>query len=204
MAILTLIFGIFIGCLLNVIINRISLRINGYKNIKNEQTKFLVIFICGLFFIISYLKFGLNIILIKALLLDCILIIVSTIDVRHQIIPNNIVIVILIIACLLMFIHDISFVNAIIGMLVGGGILFLLALIPGTIGGGDIKLMFALGLFLGPQKVIVALFLAFILAAIISILLLIFKIKGRKDHIPLGPFLAVGCFVAFHFSHIIF
>ena len=96
------------------------------------------------------------------------------------------------------FICDISFASSLIGMFVGGGVLFLLAFIPNAMGGGDIKWMLALGSFLGTQKVLIALFLAFIFAAVISILLLIFKIKGRKEFIPFGPFLAIGCFVSFH------
>jgi leader peptidase (prepilin peptidase)/N-methyltransferase len=66
-------------------------------------------------------------------------------------------------------------------------------------GGGDIKLMFALGSFLGYIKTLWALVLAFIFAAVFSIVLLILKIKHRKDYIPFGPFIALGTFISFLF-----
>ncbi|MBC8061258.1 MAG: prepilin peptidase [Clostridiaceae bacterium] len=176
-----------------------SLKIN--PKIEKETMWFYGYFIVGITSVavlISFLKFGLSSLFIKAMILNCILIVVSFIDFQHQVIPNNMVIITLLSGILFTFLCDITIVNSLIGMFVGGGVLFLLALVPNVMGGGDIKWMFALGSFLGTQKVMVALFLAFIFAAVISILLLVFKIKGRKDHIPFGPFLALGCFASFH------
>lgn len=144
-------------------------------------------------------RFGITVLLLKAIVLDCILIIVSYIDFKYRIIPNKIVLITLILGIIFSFVGEISLTSALIGMILGGGMLFLLALIPNAMGGGDIKFMFAIGLFLGYQKVIWALLIAFISASIISLLLLIFKIKGPKEHIPFGPFLALGAFIAFHF-----
>lgn len=140
-----------------------------------------------------------NFILIKVMLLSCILLITSFIDIRHQIIPNKLVLITLIIGIVLSFIGDISFYKALLGMMVGGGLMFILALIPNVLGGGDIKLMFALGAFLGPIKIVWAILLAFIFAAILSIILLIVKIKKKNEFIPFGPFLALGTLVAYIF-----
>jgi len=136
---------------------------------------------------------------LKALVLGSILIIISFVDLMHQIIPNFMVIITLVTGILFLMVGDISFASALLGMLLGGGLLFLLALIPGAMGGGDIKFMFALGLFLGLNKTLWSLFLAFIIAAIISGFLLLFKLKGRRDVIPFGPFLALGSFISFLF-----
>lgn len=196
MDIIIFLIGLTIGFLLNIIINRISFNISASKC---TNISILVVFISGLLFLISYLKFGLNIIFVKSIVLDSILIIVSFVDLKHKIIPNRIVIITLILGVLFSFVGDISFVNALGGMLVGGGILFLLALIPGALGGGDVKFMFALGSFLGLNKTLGAVFFAFIVAAVISLVLLLFRIKGRKDYIPFGPFLAIGSFFSFIF-----
>lgn len=64
-------------------------------------------------------------------------------------------------------------------------------------GGGDIKLVFLLGLLLGPQKSLLALFIAFNSAAIIGVVLIATRRKGRRDVIPFGPFLIAGTIIAF-------
>jgi leader peptidase (prepilin peptidase)/N-methyltransferase len=66
-------------------------------------------------------------------------------------------------------------------------------------GGGDIKLMGAMGAFLGLRAAVLALLISFILGGIIGLLLIVFKIKSRKDYIPFGPFLALGTIIAMLF-----
>ncbi|HEY5589003.1 MAG TPA: A24 family peptidase [Candidatus Paceibacterota bacterium] len=207
--------GLVIGFFLCIVIKKISYLVASKENIENyinimnskkikKYTQFttrdiIVILISGLLFIISFLQIGLNVIFIKALVLNSILIVVSFIDIEHQIIPNKIIIFTLVIGVLFSFVDNISFMSGVVGMLFGGGVLLILALVPGVLGGGDIKLMFVLGMFLGAKGVLYALLLAFVIASIISIFLLVFKIKKRKDYIPFGPFLAIGSFLAFHF-----
>jgi len=218
MVIIVFVVGLVTGCLLSLFIEKIShivankennekcIKILGLNQLK-KHTEFctrniIVILISGLLFLISFLQIGLNMIFIQALVLNSILIVISFIDIEHQIIPNKIIIFTLIIGVLFSFVDSISFINALAGMLLGGGVLLLLALVPGVLGGGDIKMMFVLGTFLGAKGVLYALFLAFVIASIVSILLLLFRIKKRKDYIPFGPFLALGSFIAFHFFNI--
>ena len=75
-----------------------------------------------------------------------------------------------------------------------GGLIFLIILIvsKGGMGGGDVKLIGALGFILGVPKVFLNIFLSFLIGGIISIFLLVFKIKGRKDPIPFGPFIILA------------
>ncbi|WP_291632503.1 A24 family peptidase [Clostridium sp.] len=213
MAIVFFFGGLVTGFFLCIVIKKISylvvikentknyINIMGSKKIKRftefTTSDIIVILISGLSFLISFLQIGLNVIFVQALVLNSILIVVSFIDIEHQIIPNKIIIFTLVIGVLFSFIDNISFMSAVGGMLLGGGLMLLLALVPGSLGGGDIKLMFVLGIFLGPKGALFALLLAFIIASIISILLLLFKIKKRKDYIPFGPFLALGSFIAF-------
>lgn len=202
------IIGLFLGYILKIIISKVSLKISFSEDILGKKKtmklcNYFIVPISLIVFLISFLKFGVSFMLLKVIVLDSILIIVSFIDIQYQIIPNGIVIITLIFGILATFICDISFITAVYGMLLGGGVIFLLALIPNAMGGGDVKLMFAIGGFLGPRRVLVALFVAFILASIISIGLLAFKIKGRKEHIPFGPFLAFGCFIAIHIEFLL-
>lgn len=88
-----------------------------------------------------------------------------------------------------------------LGAVVGAGIFLLITLIGGAIAGkeamgfGDVKLMGALGLFFGWMNMIVISLIAFLLAAIISILLLATKKKKTDEYIPFGPFIVLATFV---------
>jgi len=193
MNIVIFIIGLIIGSILNFIIEKISYSIT--KN-KRKTAKVVIPIICGLAFEVLFLRFGFTIILAKAIVMTVILIIISFIDLHHRIIPNFMVVIALVIGIIFSFIAKTSLIDTILGMIAGGGILFLLALVPNAMGGGDIKLMFAIGAFLGLNRTLWALLLAFIISSIISIVLILLKIKGTKDYIPFGPFLSLGSFIS--------
>jgi len=86
-----------------------------------------------------------------------------------------------------------NIINSILGLIISGGLFLLIAILSkGGMGGGDIKLIGVLGFILGIKFSLLNIFLSFILGAIISIFLLLFKIKGRKDPIPFGPFICIA------------
>jgi leader peptidase (prepilin peptidase)/N-methyltransferase len=86
--------------------------------------------------------------------------------------------------------------NAVIGGAAGFIILFLVALVSrGGMGGGDIKLAGFMGLATGFPLILVTIFLAVIVGGLVSILLLVFKIKRRDEAIPFGHFLALAALV---------
>ncbi len=70
-------------------------------------------------------------------------------------------------------------------------------------GFGDVKLAFFMGLGLGLQNVLVALFLAFLLGAIIGVFLMLLKSKNLKSEVPFAPFLLIGTFVALFFGNVL-
>lgn len=67
-------------------------------------------------------------------------------------------------------------------------------------GEGDIKLALLMGLFLGFPTIVVAIYLAFVLGAVLSLLLIAGKQKSWGQHLPFGPFLIVGTVVALFIS----
>ena len=146
---------------------------------------------------ILYFKLGLNITFINYAILVSILIVVSFIDYHHKIIPDRLILFGLICSLVFQFFYNwkVNYLNGLIGMLIGGGIFLLIALITGAMGGGDIKLMGILGFWLGWQNIVVVTFLSFIVGAVISLFLMAFKIKGRKDFIPFGPFISIAAFI---------
>jgi leader peptidase (prepilin peptidase)/N-methyltransferase len=199
------IIGNIFGFLLNILVHVIPHKLScfSYDNIKNafinKAISVFIILITGIVFYISYLYIGFSSLLIKALILDTILILVFIIDLKHKIIPNKVVLVSILFSVISFYCDNLSIINMLSGALVGGGIFFLLALIPKAIGGGDVKFMFAMGVFLGLGKILMATYIGVILGAVISIFLLVSKLKKKKDHIPYGPFLTIGCFISFHF-----
>lgn len=99
--------------------------------------------------------------------------------------------------------HSLPTINGIFNPIVSGvlifivfGIIYLLSKGKG-IGFGDVKFSFFMGLFLGFQKVWIAFYLAFILGASVSLVLIIKRQKTLKQKIPLGPFLVMGILLAF-------
>jgi len=78
--------------------------------------------------------------------------------------------------------------------------LLVIALVArGGFGFGDVKLAALLGLFagyLGWGQLLVAMFLPFAVGGVVSILLLVTRIKGRKDAIPFGPYMVIGAYIA--------
>ena len=66
---------------------------------------------------------------------------------------------------------------------------------------GDFKLVAALGLIFGWPDILMVIFLAFIIGALVGIVFLIRKKKKMKDAIPFGPFLVIGAALTFFLGH---
>lgn len=119
---------------------------------------------------------------------------ITMIDLEHYIIPDSIVLTTLIGGIVY---HSVASgpgpANLLLGLAVGLAVPFFLAVISkGGLGGGDIKLSAVMGFWLGFPGVFYALFLGALSGSIAGILLMILKIKKRKDPIPFGPFLTLG------------
>jgi leader peptidase (prepilin peptidase)/N-methyltransferase len=86
--------------------------------------------------------------------------------------------------------------RALLGGLGAWAALFVLHIVsPAGMGFGDVRLALLLGLdlgWLGARQVFLGIFAGFIFAAVIGLLLLVARKKGRRDAVPFGPFLAAG------------
>lgn len=128
-----------------------------------------------------------------------ILTLASLVDLHERIIPNEVVLFGLVAGLLLAFLApypERTWLQAVAGAAAGFGFLLLLALlVKGGMGLGDVKLAAVIGLFLGLKWVGMGLVFAFLAGGVLSGLLLLLRIVGRKDHVPFGPFLALGAAV---------
>lgn len=132
--------------------------------------------------------------LAPALLLLGALVVITSIDLDHQIIPDVITLPgIAAGAALSIAIHPSNWLDTVLGIIVGGGLFFVIILASGGgMGGGDMKLGAMLGAFLGWKLVLLAILLGVFTGGAVAVTLLVTGSKGRKDPVPFGPFLALG------------
>lgn len=135
------------------------------------------------------------------------LLVVAGTDISHKIIPNVItfpgIVVGLISAATIL---PLGLVNGLLGLLVGGGILWLLAWASPYLfgkegmGGGDIKLLAMIGAFLGWKPAVMTIMVGSFLGSLVGVTLIASKVIKREDYIPFGPFLVCGALVALFFG----
>lgn len=158
----------------------------------------LVELLTGAVFVALFYRFGPTPALAKYLFLGAVLIAAAFIDLEHYLIPNRLVLAGLAGAVILGFAaRDVGTWPALAGCAAGAGFLSVVAVISkGGMGGGDVKLAAVVGLFLGWPLVALALFLAVAAGGLAASLLLLLRVKGRKDPVPFAPFIAVGTLTA--------
>ncbi len=135
------------------------------------------------------------------------LLVVAGTDLSHKIIPNVItfpgILVGLISAATVL---PLGLMNGVIGLLVGGGILWLLAWASPYLfgkegmGGGDIKLLAMIGAFLGWKPAVMTIMLGSFLGSVVGVTLIAARVIKREDYIPFGPFLVCGALVSLFFG----
>ncbi len=136
------------------------------------------------------------------LILVCILIALFGIDLEHQILPNVITLPGIAIGVLLSLIAPPGWKDALVGVLLGGGVLYAIA---GAyylwrreegMGMGDVKMLAMIGAFLGWKAVLVTLVLSSFAGAIIGVALMAAQRGTMKFALPFGTFLAIGAIVS--------
>lgn len=210
-----------IGLLMGSFIDWCNIRLPEYKKIfckeffteymKHFKPKYILSFVTAVIYIALLYTIGwqdsrvYQMELIKYMLLTPMLLSAFVIDWKYQIIPNRLNLTIFEVGLAFTFmqgIYNINLaINLLLGAVVGAGIFLIITLLGGMIAGkeamgfGDVKLMGALGLFLGWIPIIALSLIAFLLGAIISIILLITKKKKTDEYIPFGPFIVMATFI---------
>ncbi|MEE9911458.1 MAG: prepilin peptidase [Deltaproteobacteria bacterium] len=159
----------------------------------------LVELITAVLALLLFMKFGLTLNFLVFFIFVAVLITISFIDLDHQIIPDILSlpgIPVFLLAAI--FIVKVPWHEALIGLLIGGGLLFLIAFIYEKMakregmGGGDIKLLAMIGGFFGWKSLIFILLFSSFAGAIVGLLAMIVKKKDMKYAVPFGPFLSVA------------
>ncbi len=154
-----------------------------------------------------FLKYGLSSSFLSLFILSAALIAITFIDLDHRIIPDVISIPGVILGFLLaVFFPLVTIKDSLIGLLAGGGSLFLVAFVYEKVakregmGGGDIKLLAMIGAWLGWKAIPFTLFFASLSGTFIGGGAMLMKKEGRHYAIPFGPFLAGSALVYIFFG----
>jgi leader peptidase (prepilin peptidase) / N-methyltransferase len=159
----------------------------------------LVEILTAMMSLLLFWKFGLSLKYLFSFIFSCALIVITFIDFDHQIIPDIITLpgipIFSLIAVLFM---DVPWIEALLGIFIGGGCLYAVAVGYELItkregmGGGDIKLLAMLGGFLGWKSIFFIVFVSSLLGALIGVSMMIAKGQDMKYAVPFGPFLSIA------------
>lgn len=212
------IIGLFIG----IVVDWANKRLPEYKkvisldffkeNIKVFKPNYILMILTSAIYVAILYRFGIketliaNLDLLKYLILTPMLLSVFVIDYRLKIIPNRLNLTMFEVGLVFAFLYGLSNVaislNMLLGMLVGAGMFLAITLLGGIVYGkeamglGDVKLMGALGLFFGLSNIIIIALVSFLIGAILSIGLIVTKIKDASEYIPFGPFIVMATFIS--------
>lgn len=158
--------------------------------------------ITSLVFIITYLTYGLSLLALARVVFACALIVLFVTDLQHKILPNVITLPGIVLGFVCSLFLPPGWASSLIGLMVGGGFLYVIAeayyRIRGQegLGMGDVKLLAMIGAFLGWKLVLLTLVFASFTGSLAGGVLIASGRGNMKYALPFGTFLAVGAVFA--------
>ncbi len=153
-------------------------------------------------FLVHGAVFGWSGLLVVRLLFACALVVLFAIDLEHHLLPDVITLPGIVAGLAASLAFPPGIVSAVIGVLAGGGVLWLIGEAyfrysgQEGMGGGDVKMLAMIGAFLGWKLVLVTLVLSSVAGSVIGLLVIALKRGGMKYALPYGTFLALGALAA--------
>lgn len=149
--------------------------------------------------LLLFWKFGLTLKFLFSFIFACTLTVITFVDFDHQIIPDVVTLPgIPLFFLMAVFAMGVPPLDAALGILIGGGILYAIAFGYELItkregmGGGDIKLLAMLGAFFGWKSLFFILLASSLLGAVVGIAVILIKGKDMKYAVSFGPFLSLA------------
>ena len=162
----------------------------------------LVELITGVLFVAGYAIYGWTPMLAVRLAFACAMVVLFAIDLRHHLLPNVITVPGIVIGFLLSLFLPPGWKASLIGLIAGGGVLFVIAegyyRLRGVegLGMGDVKMLSMIGAFLGWKLMLVTLILGSFAGSLIGVGVIALGRGGMKAALPFGTLLAVGALTA--------
>ena len=182
----------------------------------------------GLLFLACYFVFGLTVDALKWAVFAALLVVLTITDLRERILPDEVNFFGLGAGLVFSFFTKsldgtalwlanqwfdypppqmaLSFADAALGALAGSGLLWIVAegyfRIRGRegMGLGDVKMMAAVGAFLGLKRTLLTVLMGSLLGSVIGIFLIAVSKKGRDYELPFGTFLGAGALLVVFFG----
>jgi len=171
---------------------------------KRSRATILAEWILAAAFVLLYLRFDFSYLFFIYGVLAVDLLLLALIDSDIKEVPHSLLLVILLLGVMSFVFSFFSFSRTgtiwwehIVGAFAVSLPLFVVMMITGgAVGGGDIKLLFCLGLLLGYKLVLFAFLVGVVLAALVGVVFLLLFGKSGRFRLPLVPFLSLGALVS--------
>jgi leader peptidase (prepilin peptidase)/N-methyltransferase len=153
-------------------------------------------------FLIHGVVFGWTPLLAVRLLFACAMVVLFAIDLEHHLLPDAVTLPGIVAGLIFSLVLPPGIVAALVGMLIGGGVLWLIGEAyfrysgQEGMGGGDVKMLAMIGAFLGWKLMLVTLVLSSVAGSLIGVLVIALKRGDMKYALPYGTFLALGALAA--------
>ena len=153
-------------------------------------------------FLVHGAVFGWSALLVVRLVFACAMVVLFAIDLEHHLLPDAITLPGIVAGLVFSTVLPPGIVSALLGMLIGGGVLWLIGEAyfrysgQEGMGGGDVKMLAMIGAFLGWKLVLVTLVLSSVAGSLIGVFVIVLKRGGMKYALPYGTFLALGALAA--------
>jgi leader peptidase (prepilin peptidase)/N-methyltransferase len=153
-------------------------------------------------FVGAVMVYGLTMLMAVRLAFACALIVLFAIDLEHRILPNVITLPGIVAGFVASVFLPPGWFSSLLGILLGGGVLFAIAEIyyrargVEGLGMGDVKMLAMIGAFLGWPQMLLSLILASLSGSVVGMALIASGRGGMQAALPFGTFLALGALVA--------
>lgn len=142
--------------------------------------------------------YGPTVLFLSRFVFGCALIVLFAIDLEHHLLPNTITLPGIVVGFLFSLVSGPGWLSSLLGILVGGGILFGVAEAYYRIrheeglGMGDVKMLAMVGAFLGWPATLMTLMMGSIAGSVVGMMVIALRRGDMKYALPFGTFLAMG------------
>ena len=154
----------------------------------------------GILAVLPLLYYGISMESITVFLVYCVIAAIAVIDMDTQYIPPELNIILAVLGLIsIVTLPGPSLLERVIGIFVVSlPMLLIVLIIPEGFGGGDIKMMAAVGILLGWKGTLMAFIIGLFLGGAYGVFVLLTRKLGRKEHFAFGPFLAIGIAISLY------